>query len=163
MLVRRAREEDAAELARTLRRADLREIEASSGEDPLVVLSRGVAASAPCRAVADGRGRPVALFGVVPDARAPDVGLVWLLASERLAEHPFFVLRRSREWVEELQRRYRVLWNYIDARNELHLRWLLWCGFAPLRRVERHGVEGRPFYEVERVRGAEARRRRPEA
>jgi hypothetical protein len=143
---------DAAGLAPRLRTADLREIAANVGEDPLSVLERGVAWSDPCYVIVDGEERPLALFGVVPDADCADAGLVWLLGSEELVRHSFFVLRNSRTWIERLHQRYKVLWNYVDARNEVHIRWLKWCGFDFLRLVEQHGAEQRPFYEFRKVR-----------
>jgi hypothetical protein len=143
---------DAVGLAPKMRKADLQEIKANLGEDPFVVLERGIAQSSPSYTVVNEADQPLALFGVVPDTGDTDVGLVWLLASDELAQHPFFVLRNSRKWVEKFQRQYRVLWNHIDARNELHIRWLQWSGFTLLRRIENFGVEQRPFYEFEKVR-----------
>lgn len=150
--VRSARAGDAAELAPRLRGADLQEIKASLGADPLSILERGIADSDPCYAVVDGEGRPFALFGAVPDSSNTEVGLVWLLASDDLVKHSCFVLRNSRRWVEKLHRRYRVLWNFVDGRNEVHLRWLKWCGFTFVQLIEQYGVEQRPFYEVAKVR-----------
>lgn len=144
--------DDAAKLAPMLREADLQEIKANLGENPLAVLERGIYESHPAYAVANKNDEPIALFGVVPDTGDADVGLVWLLGSDELVKHPFFVLRNSRKWIEILQKQYRVLWNHIDARNELHIRWLQWSGFTLLRRVEEFGVERRPFYEFEKVR-----------
>ncbi len=151
--VRPARSTD-GKIAQRLREADLREIKANLGQDPLIVLERGIAQSDPCYTVVNEQNKPLALFGVVPDTGDPDVGLVWLLASDELAQHPFFVLRNTHKWVEKLQRQYRVLWNHIDARNELHIRWLQWSGFTVLRRIENFGVEQRPFYEFEKVRAS---------
>jgi hypothetical protein len=150
--VRPAKGGDADGLAPKLREADLQEIRANLGEEPLGVLERGVAWSDPCYAVVDGEDRPLALFGVVPDSGCAEVGMVWLLGSDDLVSHPFFVLRNSRAWVKKLHGRYRVLWNFVDARNEIHIRWLRWCGFTFLRLVEKHGVEQRPFYEFRKVR-----------
>jgi hypothetical protein len=150
--IRPARYDDSAALAAKLRAADVQEIRAHLGQEPLTVLDDGIASSAPCYAVVDGSDVVIALFGVVPDRREADVGLVWLLASDELHRHPFFVLRNSRKWVELLQEKYRVLWNHIDARNELHIRWLQWSGFTLLQLIEKFGVEQRPFYEFERVR-----------
>ena len=147
---------DAADLAPRLRESDLQEIQANLGADPLVVLEQGALESKPFYAVVTDEDIPIALFGVVPDMGDPDVGLVWLLASDELAEHRFFVLRNTRRWLDILQQQYRVLWNHIDARNELHIRWLEWSGFTLLWRVENYGVEQRPFYEFERVRDATA-------
>ncbi|MDQ3684467.1 MAG: hypothetical protein M3430_02535 [Acidobacteriota bacterium] len=156
--VRLAKPEDAAALATRLRVADREEIKAAVGEEPRVVLERSVSWSDPCCAVVNGEAAPIALFGAVPEANDPDLGIVWLLASDELIKHHFFVARNSRAWVAELHQRYRVLWNCVDARNEVHIRWLKWCGFKFLRLIEKYGVEQRPFYEFERVRDDSAPR-----
>jgi len=153
--VRLAEDSDADALAPRLRAADRREIEAALGMDQTVVLRHGVRASDPCHAVVVG-GAVVALFGVVPSARSPEIGSVWLLASEAFAAHAFFIVRSSKVWIPKLHERYRVLTNFVDARNEVHIRWLRWCGFVFVRRVERFGVGGLPFYEVRREREAGA-------
>lgn len=150
--VRRACGDDAGELAPRLRAADLQEIEAAIGEDPLIVLERSIAWSDPCYAVVCEGDKPIALFGTVPEADDKNVGIVWLLASPELTRHTFFFLRNSRRWVERLHERYKVLWNCVDARNETHIKWLRWCDFTFLRRVEEYGVERRPFYEFTRAR-----------
>ena len=152
--IRPALSTDAIELALKMRKADLQEIQANLGEDPLTVLEHGIAQSRPSYAVVNKADRLFALFGVVPDTVAADVGLVWLLASDELAKYPFFVLRNTGKWIEILQQQYRVLWNHIDARNELHIRWLQWSGFTLVKRIENFGVEQRPFYEFEKVRAS---------
>jgi len=137
LAVRAAGTRDAEALAPRLRAADLREVAAATGQRPLDVLARGVASSDPAlAAVPDGEGS----------------GVVWLLGSDELVRRPAFFLRTSRRWLERLHERYRRLWNFVDARNEVHLRWLRWCGFSVIRTVAEHGIEGRPFHEVESVR-----------
>ena len=155
--VRPARPGDAATLAPRLRPADLREIEAAVGRDPLAVLRQGIARSEPSLAIVDQADRPVALFGVVPDPATEQVGQVWLLASDELARHSLSFLRQSGEWVDRLHRRYRTLWNHVDARNELHMRWLEWCGFSRVGLIQEFGVQKRPFYEFERADGRAGR------
>ena len=150
--VRAAKPGDANELAPRLRQADIQEIKANLGEIPLIVLESGIASSDPCYAAADEEDRVLALFGVIPDSLADDVGMIWLLGSDDLLTHSFYFLRHCREWIEKLHERYRVLWNYVDARNEIHIRWLEWCDFTLLRLIKRHGVEQRPFYEFTRAR-----------
>lgn len=154
MRVRPARAEDAGRLAPVLRAADLREIQANLGEDPRLVLARSLAISDPCYAAVDERDQPMALFGAAPDLRDADVGMVWLLGSDALAAHAFSVARHSRAWVGTLQQRYRVLWNRVDSRNDVHIRWLRWCGFTVVKLIQHYGVERRPFYEFEKVRDA---------
>jgi hypothetical protein len=149
--VRFADRRDAEVLALRLRAADLLEIQAALGASPGVVLLRGVEASDPCYAVVDGPS-VLALFGVVPMVGRLDAGSVWLLASEDFAARSSFIVRWSKSWIARLHERYRVLTNYVDARNEVHLRWLRWCGFVFVRRIEHFGVMGLPFYEVRRER-----------
>jgi hypothetical protein len=153
LLVRAASPSDADVLAPRLRSQDLQEIHAADGRDPLLVLREGVAASDPCFAVLNSAGAPVALFGAIPDPADARRAKVWLLGTPELLQHRRFVLRMSRLWTEKLHERYAVLWNFVDARNQVHLRWLEWCGFRFLRLVEHFGFEQRPFYEFERVHG----------
>ena len=155
LLARPARSGDGRTLAPELRPADLREIRAATAEEPSAALERCIACSAPCYGFEDEAGHLVLLFGVVPDPAEEGVGTIWLMSSGALARHSLHFLRISRPWVEKLQGRYRVLWNYVDARNEVHVRWLGWCGFTLLRVVENYGVEQRPFYEFTRSRGGE--------
>jgi hypothetical protein len=149
--VRPAQLADAAKLAPRLREADLQEIQAVLGEDPLTVLERSIRWSEPCYAVVDGHGQLVALFGVVPNSGPDNVGIIWLVGSNELVRHPLAFLRRCRQWVAALHQRYKVLGNYVDARNGVHIRWLRWCEFTIHRLVDRYGVEQRPFYEFSRV------------
>jgi hypothetical protein len=154
--VRPADPADADALAPRLRAADRRELEATLGRvSPSVVLRRGVEASDPCFAVV-ASGAVVALFGVVPTARDREVGSVWLLGSDDFAARPAFIVRSSKAWLATLHERYRVLVNHVDARNEVHIRWLRWCGFVFVRRIERFGAMGLPFYEVRRERNTGA-------
>lgn len=150
--VRSAKKSDIDALVPKLREADIQEIKAVSGNDPLTALQRGVIWSDPCYTIIDTKDRPLALFGVVPNADQEGFGIVWLVASNELAKYSFTFLRHSRAWVEKLQQRYDVLWNCVDARNEVHIRWLKWCDFTFPRRIEEYGVEQRAFFEVSRTR-----------
>jgi hypothetical protein len=149
--LRAARLGDVKKLNSRLRLADSLEIQAATLEDSSVVLEQGFAWSDPCYTIIGDRNEPLAMFGVIPDPLDAKVGRIWLLGSDDLAKHSRTFLRHSRAWVDRLQQRYPTLWNCVDARNEVHIRWLKWCGFTFLRRIEEYGVERRPFYEFERV------------
>ncbi len=142
---------DAKKLAPKLRQADIKEIKAATGETPLFTLENGIYRSDSCYTIVDEDDKPLAIFGTVPDSNRNDTGRVWLLGSDELVKHSLFFLRNSHKWVVKLHQRYNILWNYIDARNEVHIRWLKWCGFNFIRRIEKYGVEQRPFYEFEKV------------
>jgi hypothetical protein len=152
--VRTAEPGDLPVLVCGLRAADVRELEAASGETAEIVLEAGMGMSEPCLSLIGEGDLPIAIFGVVPDPAAPDVGLIWFVASEALMKHGLLFLRHSRAWIEKLEVRYRVLWNWVDARNTEHLRWLLWCGFQVEEREEQHGSARVPFYRVRKVRSS---------
>lgn len=144
--------EDASQLAPRLRVADILEIQAATGESPLTALKRSIACSNPCYTLVNDSNLVLASFGVIPDMNHIDMGSVWLLGAQELNNYSLYFLRHCRSWVNKLQEDYIVLWNYVDARNKVHIRWLKWCGFTFLRLINNHGVEQRPFYEFERVR-----------
>lgn len=141
---------DALELAPTLRQEDASEIQAATGLCAAEVLVEGVLQSKPCfTLVSPTTGRVAALLGVNPVE--PEVGRVWLLGSGEIVSHSRQFLRNSRPITEELNRQYPVLFNYVDARNTVHIAWLKWCGFTFIRLIPEHGFERRPFYEFVRI------------
>jgi hypothetical protein len=63
-------------------------------------------------------------------------------------EIPF--LRQCRDLVNFLTNKHKILFNYVDCRNELHIKWLRWCGFKFLRKTN-YGVLNQPFYEIIKI------------
>jgi hypothetical protein len=53
--------------------------------------------------------------------------------------------------VQTLQQNYDVLFNLVDERNTLHIRWIQWCGFTFVNRHPALGAEQRPFLEFVRI------------
>jgi hypothetical protein len=145
--VRAAELEDADELAPKLRKADLQEIQAATGLPPQQVLQVGVEYSAPACTVIDSSGEVVGMFGVEPGA--PQTGVVWLLGSDALGTRQF--IRECRTWLRGLHATYPLLYNYIDKRNTLHIRWLRYMGFTFIAEHPQHGYEQRPFLEFVRL------------
>lgn len=149
---RKCTQEDIDHLAPRLRKEDLDEIRAASGLSPREALMLGFAESEECHCIHDtDTGEPVAVFGVVPMAENPSIGIVWMLGSDDLKMHSMCFLRRSAEWVQRLHSRYPLLCNVIDARNEVHVRWLQWLGFQFIRDIPDYGPEQRLFYEFVRL------------
>jgi hypothetical protein len=54
--------------------------------------------------------------------------------------------------VDKLNEKYPVLTNYIYADNHVHLRWLKWLDFKIIRKIDKFGNFGLPFYEFIRVK-----------
>lgn len=146
-----ATEADCHELAATMRAEDRAEVRDGIGMEPLAVLLHSLQGDA--YAARDEAG-VVLMFGTYP-TDTPDTGLVWMLGTERIAAKQKEFLRRCRVVLEVLHRRYPLLVNYADARNEVHLKWLRWCGFKVLRTIPEAGVAGIPFHEIARYKRIE--------
>ncbi len=141
---------DLPHVAKAMRPEDRAEIVAASGESPRQALFRGYIASDECYTVYRvSDGLPLAVFGnkvIDPKLSA----IVWLLASTDLLQHKWEFLRKSREWVERFQDKVPLLYNAVDQRNALHIRWLSWVGFSFIGTVR--GRNNEPFIEFARLR-----------
>lgn len=127
-------------ISKNLRQADLDEIEAmGSGPDALHL---SVALSSHGYAVMDRAGEPIAMFGAAPHP-LPGVGVAWMLGTDGIRREAHGIARQTGAYFDTLNSAYSVLWNYIDARNTVSLRWLRWGGFELLRDVE---IGGHQFH-----------------
>jgi hypothetical protein len=145
LYVEHSTKDDALYVARHLRGADRREVSAITKQPPLQVIRDGIDASSPCYTIRlTYSGKPCGIFGS-REAAYPQSGLVWLVGTDDLITHSTTFLRHSRQWLATMHEHYRLLYNVIDARNEVHLRWLEWLGFEFIQDVPRYGVERRKF------------------
>jgi len=142
--IRKTISEDIDYLAPRLRYEDKREILDSVGQNPYQALRDGFNNSQICLTIVDDKDIPVGMFGVGSE------GNIWLLASPEIKRIRFSFLRESKKVVNLLNKKYQILWNYVDCRNNLHLRWLKWCGFSFLRKIN-YGVNQKPFYEFIKI------------
>lgn len=136
-------------VAQHLREADRQEIKATSGDDPTLVLLRGFLESQPCYTIVSAEGTPIGLFGVVPTGE-PMMGSCWAVMTDEIKTIRFEFLRNCRAVLDHLNLQWPILFNHVDQRNTLHIKWLKVMGFTFLSTAPR-GVEGRPFIEFVRV------------
>ncbi len=139
---------DIAVVAANMRAADAAEINAGSGETPATALLYCFMSSSPAMTICKADGTPVAMWGVVRDNN--EVGRVWLLGTDDLVQDKAMRLRFLREaklFLNDLFRTYKVLWNCVDARNKVHIRWIQWMGFTFVAKHPNYGAEGRLFLE----------------
>lgn len=149
--VRLATEGDARALALDLRPEDEAEVRAMTGREPVESLLHGIQHSDVPLAIEDDDGSTIGLFGVVTAQENPRVGIVWLLASPKLLRHWRRLARESKRWIDSFQQHYDVLFNLVDERNTVHIRWIQWCGFTFVNRHPALGVEKIPFLEFVRI------------
>ena len=141
-------------IAENMRAADIAEVAAASGTTPKICLLQSYLNSKPCITMVSCTGEPLAMGGVVPDSLNNRVGQIWLLGTDALvddATNRMSFLRGCRSWINAMHREYDVLWNYMDARNAVHHRWIKWMGFTFIAKRPNWGVEGRLFMEFCKV------------
>ena len=144
--VRKSKPQDAVELSTRLRTADRMELEAL-GRTPLEALSIGVNESPLCFTAFDEEGVANIIWGSAPSPD-PEVGYVWLLASNGLKKNWVQLLRETPNAIKMVSGDYGVLANAVHAENKVHIRWLRWAGFTMLREVQ---INGNKFYEFAKL------------
>ncbi len=143
--------QDCYNLAPKLRKEDKEEIKANANIKAIDALIQGFQLSEVPISVFDDEEEIVCMLGCCPtDIRS--AAIIWLLASDGLAKNlSYRFLKHCRGGMEIFQKRYPVLYNFIDARNTLHIKWLKWCGFTIIQKHYNYGYEKRLFYEFIRI------------
>lgn len=139
-----ATEDHALEMAPFMRQADADEVWAAAHFTPIEALLVSLETSLDAKAgLVD--GRVLCMFGVGQMSLISDTGIPWMLGSEELPDYAIAFLRRNKEYVAEISTKYRLLLNYVDARNTMSIRWLDWLGFE-VEDAAPFGVEDMPFH-----------------
>ncbi|GAB5471420.1 MAG: hypothetical protein Kilf2KO_44500 [Rhodospirillales bacterium] len=142
--IRQAVMPDAALLAADLRAADRLEILAATGLAPLPAIEESIRVSSQVwSGLVD--GEMVAIFGLRRPSLLSDRAYPWLLGTNAVARHPRPFLRLSKAAVADWRTRFRLLENYVDARNAAAIRWLAWLGFT-IHPARPYGAQGLPFH-----------------
>lgn len=144
---RPATKSDVVDVVGRLRQADIEECRAFMGVSPIVHFSMYRSGA---DVIYNSEGRNVALAGTC-STTYPDVGQIWMIATSDLQQHQMEFLKNCKRYIDEQHEKYPILFNWVDARNELHIRWLKWAGFQFLSLKEHWGAERRPFYEFIKV------------
>ena len=140
--------EDIKYLAPRLRKEDKQEILAGSGLIPYEALLKGYLENVIVFTIVNTKNKPVGIFGVNDCGNG--LGAIWLVATNDLSTVQISFLRQCREVVKVFNNKYKILWNFVDCRNSLHIKWLKWCGFKFIRKTN-YGVLQKPFYEIIRI------------
>jgi len=131
-------------LAPRLRFEDKREILSTAGMLPYTALYYSYLKSEIVFTIVNDKKEPVGIFGVTVS------GAIWLLATDKLKEIQFAFLKENKKVIDFLNTKYKILWNYVDCRNSLHIKWFKWCGFKFINK-KKYGVLNEPFYEVIKI------------
>lgn len=147
---RPARSEDVQVVAADARPADVAEVRSSSGQTIEEALTQGLL-SGRCMTICLSDGTPVGMYGVAP-CYDPRLGAAWMLAANSIAPLYRQFLRESRSKIDELSEGYDILFNFTDARNTVHHRWINWAGFTIIKRHENYGVDRTAFLEFCKIK-----------
>lgn len=90
--------------------------------------------------------RVVAIFGVVPDADGG--GSIWLIGTDAIRENADLFHSYVEKWLGSFKERFSRLYNWVDARNEVSLKWAESVGMKVFPPVP-FGVQHLPFHYVE--------------
>lgn len=136
---------DAEALASRLRQADLHEIAAGSGRDPLEALLNAVRMSVRCWTV-EVDGQVEVMFGVGGSLMG-DVGVPWLLGSDAIERHRRAFVRSARHYIPVMLDLFPTLRNMVHADNRVAVTWLKRAGFKmyPAIPYGRYGARFHPF------------------
>ena len=145
--VRRAISADVLFLADKIRQADLDEIKASDnvGAAEALMTPFEYRGHRTWSVIGTDEEYVIGMFGSVPTLD-PDYGVAWLLSSEELFNYKKEFIKQSPEWVNEMGKGYKYLYNWVDCRNEKSIKWLRYLGFNTIRREEEYGKGKMPFY-----------------
>lgn len=127
-----------------LRHLDREEIIATGGDDTLRTLQVSLLFSEHPRAVFRD-GELVCVYGISPKTTLSDIGIPWMLGTDRVRRNAKQVTLDTRAFMAAARERYRLLENYVDARNKPSVRWLQRVGFT-LEPAAPWGKAGLPFH-----------------
>ena len=148
--VRDMQQSDIDHLAANLRDEDVLELKAQNGLTPEVALKVVLVVARRCKVICGPNDIPVGVFGV-SDTHTVGLGSIWMMATPDLLKHQRQFLRECREGIYEISKGYSCVFNYTDARNTVHHRWLKWCGFTFIKEHENFGQDSEPFYEFVKI------------
>ena len=138
-----AKPEHAKFIAENMRQADVHEVWASSKHTPIEAIVTSMSLSQETW-VGLGDGEPIIIVGIVKQDMF-NRGVPWMLGTDALP--PF--TRPFLRYVKELQKRWldecSFLFNYVDARHTVSVRWLQWMGFEVME-AEPFGPYNMPFH-----------------
>lgn len=112
----------------TLRRADIRELKASTGMGTWDALKYSVQHSNEWTEIAydSDTGEVLSVFGL---ASYQGAGIPWMVGSPSMLKHKNLLMRYSKKVIAEMLEIFPVIANYVDSRNTVHIRWLKHMGF----------------------------------
>ncbi|WP_424245893.1 hypothetical protein Dip510_000827 [Elusimicrobium posterum] len=138
-------------LADNMREEDKREVMAASGDGPLEALNKSFSTAKYCF-TAFYEGAPLCMFGINPQGFISNRACLWLLGTDKVKKCPKDFCRATLYFVNAFLKEYDILFNFVDARYESSINWLIFAG-AEFNESKPYGKEKLPFkyFEIRRT------------
>lgn len=142
--------DDCIHVSLNMREADVSEVFAASGTNPLTTLLKARAASCDTCSTIFYNNESVGIFGVckINDS----CGIPWLLGTDKLTANKKEFYQKSKEYLNTFMTNFKVLFNYVDERNKTSIKWLKSLGFEFPELVKDFGYTKSPFYQFVKVK-----------
>ena len=144
----KATRDDCLTLGKKLRKDDQEEIKALANLKGTQALILGLTYSHLCYSIFTKDDVICGMFGVQGEIGKD--ATIWMLASDEIEEITIPFLRQNKAVINFINQLHPILHNVVDARNELHIKWLKWCGFNFINK-QNIGYENKPFYTFIRI------------
>ena len=137
----------AEDLAENMCQRDRDECWAAGHRTPLEAIKESFHAS-PNAKMGLYKGRVICMYGVAEISILSNIGVPWLLGTDEIEEHAKYFLRQNRYYMNDIKKKYSYLFNFVDARNTVAIRWLKWLGFR-VGETQPFGPDDMPFHKFE--------------
>ena len=138
VMIRQTTKEDIRLLCADLRPADRAELRALGySEDAFASVVEGGLDGVFCLSAFSPGGRIACIFGLESAPKQGGYWPVWLLGTPEIDRYSLLFAKHSKPYVGMLRKSAGAypIGNYVYAGNRLHIRWLRWLGFHPVRSV----------------------------
>lgn len=116
-----------------LRKSDVEEIMANRGENWQETLLEQMK-DVDLRVAYTDDDTPIASYGVLEEG---SIGVIWMLSTEDIIKEQKSFLEQAKEYIQEQEKKYKLLCNYVFRKNLKAIKWLKWLGFSFLEDPER--------------------------
>ena len=137
----------AEELAINMCKRDCDECWAAGHRTPRQAITESLAAT-PDAKVGLYKGRIVCMYGIAEISILSNIGIPWLLGTDEIEDHSKYFLRQNRYYMNQIKKKYAFMFNFVDARNTVAIRWLKWLGFS-VYGAKPFGPDDMPFHRFE--------------
>ena len=138
-----ATEEHIGAIASDIRGADRAELWAADHHTPEEAMRKALDRTVdPLVGLVD--GVPVVMWGVSPFTFSGRTGIPWLVSTNRLEKHFRIFLKGCKLYIDKYRNEYDTMFNFVDERNAVAIRWLKWLGFT-VEEARPYGKDQLPF------------------